>query len=124
MVVDDHPVNRKLARRLLELEGYHVVGAASAAEAYAALAEIRPDLIVMDLHLPDVDGLELTRRLKADPQTSEIRIVAFTAAAMKRDEEAAYAAGCDGYVSKPVDTRTFASFIASHLPGALATEMA
>jgi CheY-like chemotaxis protein len=118
LVVDDQPLNLKLAQRVLEIEGYDVLAAASAEEAERAVEEFSPRLIVMDLHMPGMDGLELTRRLKADPSTRDVVIVACTAAAMKRDQDDALEAGCDGYVSKPVDTRSFARFIAAHLPDA------
>ena len=90
---------------LLLGEGYDVRTAGDAEEALAVLATFRPRLILMDLQLPGMDGLELTRRLKADPATRDIVIVALTAYAMKGDEERARAAGCDGYVTKPIDTR-------------------
>ncbi|MBI3269966.1 MAG: response regulator [Planctomycetes bacterium] len=106
LIVDDNPTNLKLARVILRYEGFEVRTAADAEEAVAAVAEFRPLLILMDLQLPGMDGLELTRRLKADPATREIRILALTAYAMKGDEEKAREAGCDGYLSKPVDSET------------------
>ncbi len=89
--------------------------AADAAAAFASLAEVRPRLILMDLQLPGMDGLELTRRIKADPATADIPIIAVTAFAMAGDEERARAAGCDGYVTKPIDTRALPKMIAEHL---------
>ena len=115
LIVDDHPTNLKLARVLFSAEGYDVHTAASAAEALGVLAGLRPHLILMDLLLPDTHGLELTRRLKADPGTRDIPIVALTAFAMKGDDEKALQAGCDGYVSKPIDTRALVSVVADHL---------
>jgi CheY-like chemotaxis protein len=82
------------------------------------LAEFRPRLILMDLQLPGVDGLELTRRLKADPTHRNAIIIAITASAMKGDEEKAVAAGCDGYITKPIDTRTLPVVVASYLAAA------
>src|SRR5258708_35941414 len=93
-IVDDHPVNLELAKVLLVLEGYEVHTASDAESALAMLPEIKPDLILMDVQLPGMDGLELARRLKADPLHHQLRIVALTAYAMKGDEEKALAAGC------------------------------
>lgn len=117
LIVDDSPVNSKLLRVLLAQEGYQVRTASDAREAQENVRSERPRLILMDLQLPDIDGLELTRRLKKDPATRDILIVAVTAYAMKGDEEKARAAGCDGYLSKPIDTRTLPTFVAGLLDG-------
>lgn len=105
LVVDDNPMNLKLLRVLLAGEGWEVRTADSAAEARQVLSTFRPRLILMDIQLPDVDGLTLTRELKAAPATASVPVVAITSYAMKGDEEKALAAGCDGYVAKPIDTR-------------------
>lgn len=119
LVVDDNPLNLKLAQVALNVEGYEVRTATDAAEALAVLGTWRPRLILMDLQLPGMDGLELTRKLKADPATREIRIVAITAFAMKGDEQKALAAGCDGYMSKPIDVKSLPRLVASLIgPGA------
>jgi two-component system cell cycle response regulator len=115
LVVDDNPSNLKLFTFLLALPGYAVTTAADAQQALAVLEHLVPDLIIMDLQLPDVDGLTLTRRLKADPRMQSVPIVAVTASAMKGDEEKARAAGVDGYMSKPVDKRAFRAMVASYL---------
>jgi two-component system cell cycle response regulator DivK len=115
LIVDDNPANLKLARVLLTGEGYRVRTASDAEEALAVLREFHPRLILMDLQMPGMDGFELTQRLKADPATRQVRVLALTAYAMKGDEERARAAGCDGYVSKPIDTRTLPALIAQHL---------
>jgi CheY-like chemotaxis protein len=115
LVVDDNPSNLKLFTFLLALPGYAVTTAADAQQALAVLDHLVPDLIIMDLQLPDVDGLTLTRRLKADPRMQGVPIVAVTASAMKGDEEKARAAGVDGYMSKPVDKRAFRAMVASYL---------
>lgn len=115
LIVDDNPTNSKLARVLLQSEGYVVRTAADANEALQVLAEFVPRLILMDLQLPGIDGLELTRRLKADPARKAIAVIALTAYAMKGDEEKARAAGCDGYITKPLDPDAFLSTLASHL---------
>jgi two-component system cell cycle response regulator DivK len=115
LIVDDNPANLKLLRVLLTGEGYQVRTAGDSQEALASIATVRPRLILMDLQLPGIDGLELTRRLKADPVTRDIRIVALTAYAMKGDEEKARAVGCDGYITKPIDTRALPELIAKYL---------
>jgi two-component system, cell cycle response regulator DivK len=117
LVVDDNPSNLKLFTFLLALPGYAVTTAPDAQQALAVLDRLVPDLIIMDLQLPDVDGLTLTRRLKADPRMKHVPIVAVTASAMKGDEEKARAAGVDGYMSKPVDKRAFRAMVASYLQG-------
>ncbi len=117
LVVDDNAANLKLARMLLVGEGFEVRTAGDAEEALALLRDFRPRLILMDLQMPGMDGFALARRLKADPATREIVILALTAYAMKGDEARAREAGCDGYVSKPIDTRTLPALIASHLAG-------
>jgi CheY-like chemotaxis protein len=115
LVVDDHPINLKLACDVMEHEGYLVDRAESAEAALACIARVRPDLILMDLGMPGMDGFALTRRLRADEATRRIPVVALTAFAMKRDEEKALEAGCDAYISKPIDTRTLPARIAALL---------
>jgi CheY-like chemotaxis protein len=114
LVVEDHPINVKLVRLLLQ-QCYEVVTAGDAEEALQVLQHSRPDLILMDVQLPGMDGLELTRRLKADPRTRGIVVVALTAYAMKGDEDKALAAGCSGYITKPLDTKTFLRQVAAYL---------
>lgn len=115
LIVDDNPVNLKLARVLLCAEGYDVRTATDAEEALEMLRQFRPRLIVMDVQLPGMDGLELTRRLKADPAMQGVVILCLTAYAMKGDEQRVLAAGCDGYVPKPIDTRAFPRIVARSL---------
>jgi two-component system, cell cycle response regulator DivK len=115
LVVDDNPTNMKLVTFLLEKRGYVLRTAANAFEALALLATFPARLILMDLEMPGMDGLELTRRLKADPATRAVIIVALTAYAMKGDEEKAREAGCDGYLTKPVDTRALPDAVAAFL---------
>lgn len=115
LIVDDNPTNLKLVAFLVKAAGYEVDTAQDAEAAQAAIKANRPKLILMDLQLPGVDGLELTRRLKADPATRAIKIIAVTAYAMKGDQEKAIAAGCDDYVTKPVDTRALPLLIAKHI---------
>ncbi len=115
LVVDDNPANLKLVKSVLEFEGWRVIEAADAIQAEAAIECSRPDLILMDLALPGVDGLTLTRRLKAQPNTADIPIVALTASAMIGDDQKAFAAGCQGYISKPINTREFPAQVARYL---------
>ena len=107
LIVDDTPVNLKLTRILLVNEGYKVLTAASAEEALELLRDYQPRLILADIQLPGIDGLEMTRRIKQDERTRDTLVVALTAFAMKGDEERAIEAGCDGYMIKPIDTRSF-----------------
>lgn len=105
LVVDDTPLNLKLLSALLGANGFEVTTAESAEAARALLAEQRFDVLLIDVRLPGIDGLTFTRALRADPAHRGLVIVAVTAHAMKSDEAAALAAGCDAYVSKPIDTR-------------------
>lgn len=115
LIVDDNPANLKLARVLLAGEGYRVRTAMNAEEALACVQEERPALILMDIQLPGMDGLALTRHLKTKVATRSIVIIVLTAYAMIGDEAKALDAGCDGYVPKPIDTRTLPTVIAAHL---------
>lgn len=115
LAVDDNPTNLKLLRVLLRGAGYHVATAQDGEEALQLLRSVAPRLILMDIQLPGMDGLELTRRIKADPATRHIRIIAVTAYAMKGDEEKAAAAGCDGYVTKPIDTDRLLGLVSTWL---------
>jgi CheY-like chemotaxis protein len=105
LVVDDNPINLKLVSDLLAFEGYRVLKAEDGEQAAASVEAEPPDLILLDVDLPGIDGLTLTRRLKSDLRTGDIIIVALTAFAMKADRQRAMAAGCDAYVTKPIDTR-------------------
>jgi CheY-like chemotaxis protein len=107
LIVDDNAMNIDLVSFLLAADSMQVESAADAAQASARIAAQAPDLILMDIQMPGVDGLELTRRLKADRATRHIPIVALTAYAMKGDEQRMLAAGCDGYIAKPVEVATF-----------------
>ncbi|HEV7926128.1 MAG TPA: response regulator [Verrucomicrobiae bacterium] len=115
LIVDDNPVNLKLATSVLEFDGYKILEAGDAVQALAIIKETPPDLILMDIALPGMDGLTLTRQLKADPTTRHIGIVALTASAMKGDDQKAKDAGCDGYITKPIDTRKLSQQVAEIL---------
>ena len=117
LLVDDNPTNMKLLSFVLASRGYDIREATDAFQAMTVLETFRPRMILMDVQLPGMDGLELTRRLKADERTRDIAIVAVTAYAMKGDEKRALDAGCDGYITKPIDTRALLRLIASHVDG-------
>jgi len=115
LIVDDNPVNLKLMRAVLAPDGYDIRTAGDGPEVAKVLAEFRPRLILMDVQLPGADGFELTRRLKSDPATRDIIVVACTAYTMPGDEVKAQASGCSGYITKPVDTRTLPATVKLHL---------
>jgi CheY-like chemotaxis protein len=115
LIVDDKPVNLKLAASVLECAGYEILEAIDAVEALAVIGRLPPDLILMDIAMPGMDGLTLTRQLKADAATRHIPIAALTASAMKGDGEKAREAGCDGYITKPIDTRKLPEQVAALL---------
>jgi two-component system cell cycle response regulator DivK len=115
LVIDDSAANLKLLRVLLLTEGFRVSTAANAAEALALVGQTLPDLVLTDVQLPDLNGLELARRLKADPRSAAVPVVAVTAYAMSGDKEKAMSAGCDAYVSKPIDTRALPVLLRSLL---------
>ncbi len=115
LIFEDNPMNLDLAADLLEVHGYEVLRADNALQGIALARTAQPDLILMDVSLPDLDGLEATRQLRADPATQHLMVVALTAHAMKGDEELARAAGCQGYLTKPIDTRNFPRQVAQFL---------
>jgi CheY-like chemotaxis protein len=115
LLVEDNEVNRRLAGFLLRSHGYQVREATTAAAAFEMVDKERPDLIVMDIQLPGMDGLEITKKLKEQPSTADIPVIAVTSYAMKGDREKALAAGCAGYVTKPIDKNTFIQEVAAHV---------
>ncbi len=115
LIIDDNPINLKLEKILLDVEGYNVRTASDAEEALRLIDSFQPRLILMDLQLPGMSGLELTTKLKASTKFNNIIILAITAYAMKGDREKALAAGCDGYVAKPIDTKTLPTIISNYL---------
>ena len=115
LLVEDNAVNRRLAGFLLRSQGYQVSEATTAQEAFELLKTESPDLIVMDIQLPGKDGLEITKELKDQPATAGIPVIAVTSYAMKGDREKALAAGCSGYVTKPIDKTIFLAEISQHL---------
>ena len=117
LIIDDNPINLKLLRVILTHEGYEVRTAVDAEQALETLKTFKPRIVLTDLQLPGIDGLELTRRIKADPAMKGVVVVAVTAYAMKGDDEKARAAGCDGYLSKPIDTAALPATVARYLRG-------
>lgn len=115
LIIDDNPSNLKLLKVMLIVEGYVAHTAIDASDALKQLETFQPQLILMDIQLPGMDGLELTRLLKANPKYKNIIILAVTAYAMKGDEEKALLAGCDGYITKPINTQTLPTVIADFL---------
>lgn len=102
LVIEDNPTNMKLVRFLLEQAGHEVIARTTANEGLAYLEESRPALVLMDIQLPDLDGLTATKRIRANPKLEGLPVIAVTAFAMKGDEERARDAGCDGYITKPI----------------------
>lgn len=118
LVVEDNDMNMQLVEFLLEEGGYDIVKATSGEEALAITrdsAGLAPDLILMDIHLPGMDGLSVVRAMKAEPRTSRVPILALTAHAMRGDKDRFLEAGCDGYISKPIDVKTFIASIEQYL---------
>jgi two-component system, cell cycle response regulator len=115
LVVDDNPTNLRLAADVLECEGYEILKAIDAEEAQQIIAQGRPELVLLDIALPGMDGLTLTRKLRSEEKTRHLIIVALTAFAMKGDEQKARDAGCDGYITKPIDTRALPGQVAAYL---------
>jgi len=115
LLVEDNPVNRRLAIFLLRSQGYQVREATSAIEAFEILKTEQFDLIVMDIQLPGMDGLEATTKLRAEPATAQVPVIAVTSYAMAGDRDKALAAGCSGYVTKPIDKTIFLAEIGRHL---------
>ena len=117
LVVEDNERNLKLLRDVLEYAGYGVRAARTAEDGIALAVEAPPDLVLMDLQLPGIDGIEALRRLRESPRTANIPVVAVTAQAMKQDRERVLRAGFDGYVEKPISVRAFPDQVRRFLPG-------
>jgi two-component system cell cycle response regulator DivK len=107
LVIEDSPVNMALTVAILQTAGHSVLQAAHAGVGLEMARDLQPDLVLMDLQLPDIDGLAATRLLRADPKTAALPVIALTASAMKSDEDDARAAGCDGHVAKPIRYKEF-----------------
>ncbi len=118
LVIDDNEVNLKLAQKILTVSGYEVMAAARGEQAIEMACTRRPDLILLDIRLPDIDGLEVLRRLRSLPETKDVPIVAMTAQAMPDEVDRFVAAGCDGYIQKPISLQTFRAEVQRHLTSA------
>src|SRR5664279_3440251 len=115
LIIEDNLLNLELATDLLEANGFVVSSAQTAEEGLRMARELLPDLVLMDFSLPDMDGLSATKKLKADPVTRHLTVVGLTAHAMRGDEQIALNAGCDGYLTKPIDTRTFVATVTTFI---------
>ena len=118
LIVEDNPANMTLATFLVESAGHTVISATDAEAGLTLARAEQPDLILMDIQLPGMDGLEATRQLKQDVATRAIPVIALTALAMKGDEERIRAAGCDGYIAKPLAYRDLFAILSAQLPAA------
>ena len=117
LVIEDNEMNMKLVRVLLQMGQYDILEAVDAESGIPLARAHKPDLILMDIHLPGMDGLSATRIIKKDPALKQIRVIALTSYAMEGDEKKAMEAGCDGYITKPIDTRTFLDTIRKFIDG-------
>ncbi len=115
LYIEDNPENRLLVRRILMAEGFTVLEASTAAQALQVLESETPDLILMDINMPDIDGYTLTAHLKSSPKLSRVPIIALTANVMRGDRERSLEAGCDGYIQKPIDVDTIGAQIRRYL---------
>jgi len=118
IIIEDNLLNLELATNLLEANGFVVASAQTAEEGLRLAHELLPDLVLMDISLPGMDGLSATKLLKGDPATRQLIVVGLTANAMKGDAEIALKAGCDGYLTKPIDTRTFVATVKEFIAAA------
>ena len=117
LIIEDNALNLELVTDLLELHGFAVASARTAEEGLRLARELLPALVLMDFSLPGMDGLSATKNLKNDPATCHLAVVGLTANAMKGAQETALRAGCDGYLTKPIDTRTFAATVKNFIAG-------
>jgi CheY-like chemotaxis protein len=116
LVVEDNPLNFKLVRDVLEYAGYEVVGAGSGEEGLQLAVDLPPDLVLMDLQLPGIDGTETMRRLRQGVLADDVPVIALSALVMAHDHESAHTAGFDGYLNKPISVRSLPGQVASFLP--------
>ncbi len=115
LLVEDNYMNKVLVREILTLNGYEIIEAKSGAEALKMLTVVRPDIILMDIHLPEMDGFTATRIIKADERNKRIPVLAITASAMKGEEEKILSHGFDGYIAKPIEVKKMLELITANL---------
>ncbi|GAB3129908.1 response regulator [Novispirillum itersonii] len=115
LIVEDNELNLKLFRDLLEASGYQTLQSKDGMDGLRLVRDHRPDLVLMDIQLPEISGLEITRMIKADPELKDIPVLAVTAFAMKGDEEKIREGGCDGYIAKPISVASFLQTVQSFL---------
>ena len=115
LYIEDNFDNMTLVQRVLEIEGYEVIPAGTGQAGLDLALTGKPDIIITDINLPDIDGYKITDTLKRDAKTAHIPIIAMTANVMKKDRENVFEAGCDGFISKPINTRTFPDQIAAFI---------
>ena len=118
LYIEDNPQNMRLVRKMLGTQGYELIEAIDGISGVETAIEEKPEVILMDINLPDIDGLEATARIKADTETAHIPIIALTANAMHGDRERFLAAGCDGYLAKPLSKNDLLTTVARFLNGA------
>jgi two-component system cell cycle response regulator DivK len=116
LVVEDHADNRRIVRDLLTRSGYEIIEAVTGEEGVTLAQTQHPDLILMDIQLPVIDGYEATRRIKADPALQHVPIIAVTSYALSGDDVKAFAAGCNGYIAKPFSPRALLAKVREYLP--------
>ena len=119
LYIEDNPDNMTLVKRVLEIEGYEVIAAENGRVGLSKAFNIAPDIIITDINLPDIDGYEITDTLKKDDKTAHIPVIAMTANVMKKDRESILQAGCDGFISKPIDIDELPGLIENFLKGKL-----
>ncbi len=115
LIVEDNEFNLELISDILKIRGHQIISTDNGEDAISLAKETHPDLILMDIQLPVMDGYEATRRIKSDPEFKAIPIIAVTSFAMKGDKEKVVQAGCDGYIVKPIDTRRFPQLVQEYL---------
>ena len=117
LYIEDNMDNMTLVKRVLEVEGYEVIGAINGTEGLTKARQIGPDLVITDINLPDIDGYEITEALKKDTKTAHIPIIAMTANVMKKDRDQIHQVGCDGYIAKPIDIDVLPEQVENFLKG-------
>lgn len=117
LIADDEPKNMKLIRDLLQVSGYSVIEATDGSEAVELARNMKPDLVLMDIHMPMMNGLQATRLLKTDPQTQDIPVLALTASVGSVDQDKVFEAGCDAFIPKPIEIKSFLITISTYLTG-------